>query len=93
VTGVRAGDRVVLDGRQNVRPGAPVVERPADDAAAASAAGTGRRRGAASAPADASAPDAGAPAAGERTRPASGVSAHEAAESARLAAPLAKGTS
>jgi len=85
VTGVRPGDRVVLDGRQNVRPGASVVERPADDAGASGAAG--RRRGAASAP------DAGASAAGERARPASGVSAHDAAESARLTAPLVKGTS
>jgi RND family efflux transporter MFP subunit len=30
VTGVKPGDRVVLDGRQNLRPGATVVERPAD---------------------------------------------------------------
>jgi hypothetical protein len=28
VSGVKAGDRVVLDGRQNLRPGAAVVERP-----------------------------------------------------------------
>lgn len=67
VTGVQPGDRIVLDGRQNVRPGASVTERPADDAAS----GAGRRS----------------------RPPASGVSAHDAAESARLAAPLAKGTS
>ncbi len=28
VTGVRAGERIVLDGRQNLRPGSAVVERP-----------------------------------------------------------------
>jgi RND family efflux transporter MFP subunit len=32
VTGVRPGERVVLDGRQNLRPGASVIERPADGA-------------------------------------------------------------
>jgi hypothetical protein len=31
---VKPGDRVVLDGRQNLRPGATVVERPADGASA-----------------------------------------------------------
>ncbi len=67
VTGVQPGDRIVLDGRQNVRPGASVSEHPADDAASG---------------------------AGRRSRPAaSGVSAHDAAESARLSSPLAKGTS
>lgn len=81
VTGVRPGDRVVLDGRQNLRPGASVLERPSDDAAGATG---GKRRGAASAP---------AAAASQRERPASSVSAHEATESARLKAPLAKGTS
>jgi RND family efflux transporter MFP subunit len=35
VTGVNAGDRVVVDGRQNLRPGATVVERPAGDGARA----------------------------------------------------------
>lgn len=34
VTGVKPGDRVVLDGRQNLRPGASVVERPAGGASA-----------------------------------------------------------
>lgn len=43
VSGVRAGERIVLDGRQNLRPGAAVVERKAEGAspppsAAASAA-------------------------------------------------------
>lgn len=33
VTGVKPGDRVVLDGRQNLRPGASVVERAAGTAA------------------------------------------------------------
>lgn len=48
VTGVQPGERIVVDGRQNLRPGAPVVER------AASAAG-GKGQGAASASASASA--------------------------------------
>ncbi|WP_374565359.1 efflux RND transporter periplasmic adaptor subunit [Ideonella sp.] len=43
VTGVQAGDKIVLDGRQNLRPGAAVVERSGDGAArpagAASSAG------------------------------------------------------
>ena len=34
VTGVRAGERVVLDGRQNLRPGSTVVDRGADKPAA-----------------------------------------------------------
>jgi RND family efflux transporter MFP subunit len=33
VTGVRPGERVVVDGRQNLRPGAPVAERAASGAA------------------------------------------------------------
>jgi len=37
VTGVRAGERVVVDGRQNVRPGGVVVERSAQSASGASA--------------------------------------------------------
>jgi RND family efflux transporter MFP subunit len=39
VTGLRAGERVVLDGRQNLRTGSPVIERPAEGA---SGAGSGR---------------------------------------------------
>jgi RND family efflux transporter MFP subunit len=35
VRGIEAGDRVVLDGRQNLRPGVPVVERAASGAGAA----------------------------------------------------------
>ena len=42
VTGVKAGEKIVLDGRQNLRPGANVVERSASDGA------RGRRAGAAS---------------------------------------------
>jgi RND family efflux transporter MFP subunit len=30
VSGVKAGERIVLDGRQNLRPGAAVIERPRD---------------------------------------------------------------
>jgi len=52
VTGVRAGERVVVDGRQNLRPGTPVIDRPAE---AASVAGTGRARRGTSAPLGASA--------------------------------------
>ena len=38
VEGVQPGERVVLDGRQNLRPGAPLVERGRGAAAAASGA-------------------------------------------------------
>lgn len=48
VTGLQPGDRVVLAGRANVRPGATVVERAAEGA---SGPARGGRRGAASAPA------------------------------------------
>lgn len=60
VTGVRAGERVVVEGRQNVRPGATVVERAPTE-------GPRPRRGAAGASAPASANGVGgasAPAAG-----------------------------
>ena len=47
VTGVKAGERVVLDGRQNLRPGAMTVERPREGgprgASAPGAPGAGRR--------------------------------------------------
>ena len=72
VTGVRPGDRVVVEGRQNLRPGADVVERAPGDA------GTrGRRGAAASAPASgaASAAAQGAPPAASdalATRPRNG---------------------
>lgn len=39
VTGLVGGERVIVDGRQNVRPGNTVVERPAGPAGAASGAG------------------------------------------------------
>ncbi|WP_161974627.1 efflux RND transporter periplasmic adaptor subunit [Piscinibacter terrae] len=81
ITGVRAGERVVVDGRQNVRPGASVIERPADGASGA--AGGGRRRGG----------GASAPASGGSGAAASGVSAHEASDSARAVLPLTKSTS
>ena len=58
VSGVRAGERVVIDGRQNLRPGSSVVERPADAASGA----RGRLPGAA-----ASAGQGGEPAAALRT--------------------------
>ncbi len=45
VAGVRPGERIVLDGRQNLRPGSNVVDRPAVDGGG----GRGRRGGAASA--------------------------------------------
>ena len=48
VTGVKPGEQIVLDGRQNLRPGASVVERSAPTAVAAGAAAR------ASAPASAS---------------------------------------
>ncbi|WP_280150876.1 efflux RND transporter periplasmic adaptor subunit [Piscinibacter sp. XHJ-5] len=43
VTGVQAGERIIVDGRQNVRPGVAVVERAAGGA---SGPGQGRRSGA-----------------------------------------------
>ena len=46
VTGVQPGERVVLEGRQNLRPGAAVVERPRDPVPS----GAGRGRRAASSP-------------------------------------------
>jgi RND family efflux transporter MFP subunit len=42
VTGVQPGERIVLDGRQNLRAGVAVAERPAGSASAASGAGRGR---------------------------------------------------
>jgi hypothetical protein len=37
VTGIQPGDVVVMDGKQNVRPGSPLVERAKEPKAAASA--------------------------------------------------------
>ena len=50
VSGVKAGERIVLDGRQNLRPGASVVERPREGGGrAASGAASGARSGASAA--------------------------------------------
>jgi len=62
VKGVRPGERVVVDGRQNLRPGAPVAERAASGAGGT---GTGKGKGkgdraGASAPAGASSTSASA---------------------------------
>ena len=61
VTGVKPGERIVLDGRENLRPGSTVIDRPAGDA------GRGRRGGAAS-PASTGAPSASAAAMSEAGR-------------------------
>jgi RND family efflux transporter MFP subunit len=57
VSGVTAGERIVLDGRQNVRPGMPLIERAAEAGRGASGVrvGAGSAGGAASAAAAASA--------------------------------------
>lgn len=47
VGGVKPGERIVLDGRQNLRPGTPVVERARDGARAASGAASGGAPGSA----------------------------------------------
>lgn len=44
VTGVKPGDKIVLDGRQNLRPGAAVAERTRDAAPAASGAASAARK-------------------------------------------------
>jgi RND family efflux transporter MFP subunit len=46
VTGLKPGERIVLDGRQNLRPGATVVERPREGAGPGGAGGGGGRAGA-----------------------------------------------
>ncbi len=61
VTGIKPGERVVLDGRQNLRPGATVIERVAGDN------GRARRGGAASA-ASAAGPSGSAAAMSEAVR-------------------------
>jgi multidrug efflux pump subunit AcrA (membrane-fusion protein) len=48
VSGLKPGERIVLDGRQNVRPGASVVERARDGSGGASGASKGGRPGGAS---------------------------------------------
>jgi RND family efflux transporter MFP subunit len=71
VTGVQPGDRVVVEGRQNLRPGAAVIERAAGDAGS-----RGRRDAAASAPASATTPAAPSAASDAlATRPRSGTGA------------------
>ena len=55
VTGVRPGERIVLDGRQNLRPGSTVVDRPTGDGGGGG--GRGRRGG--TAPAASAAASAG----------------------------------
>jgi hypothetical protein len=56
VSGIKPGERVVLDGRQNLRPGATVIER-------AAAEGGRGQRGAAASAASAAAPSASSAAA------------------------------
>lgn len=46
VSGVKPGDKVVMDGRQNLRPGSSVIERARDSARGASGAASGAARGA-----------------------------------------------
>src|SRR5205085_1154441 len=58
VSGVKPGERVVVDGRQNLRPGSSVIERSAADAPM-----RGRRGGAASGAASANGGASGVPAA------------------------------
>jgi hypothetical protein len=57
VTGVKPGERIVLDGRQNLRPGATVIERAANDG------GRGGRQGKGASAAAAGAAGATSPAA------------------------------
>jgi RND family efflux transporter MFP subunit len=56
VSGLKAGDRIVLDGRQNLRPGSAVVERAREGGRAASGAAPGAASGAATSPGRAPAP-------------------------------------
>ena len=64
VSGLKPGERIVLDGRQNVRPGANVVERARDGGAGAGGAGKGGRPGGASAASPATSPAASGVASG-----------------------------
>jgi hypothetical protein len=57
VTGIQAGDVVVMDGKQNVRPGSPLVERAKEP------------KGSASSPASSDATKAGTSAAGGAAKP------------------------
>ncbi len=65
VSGLTAGERVVLDGRQNVRPGTPLIERSAEPGRSAS--GGSGPRGAAGAASGAAADPSGAASGGVRT--------------------------
>ncbi|WP_201492280.1 efflux RND transporter periplasmic adaptor subunit [Rubrivivax sp. A210] len=62
VSGLRAGERVVLDGRQNLRPGAAVVERNREGGEKGAGGGGSGARGGTSAASGASAPRRTAPA-------------------------------
>ena len=64
VSGVKAGERVVLDGRQNVRPGSTLVERAREGGGRASGAAGGAASGAASGSAGRAASGASGAAAG-----------------------------
>ena len=67
VSGLKPGERIVLDGRQNVRPGATVVERPVEGDAGRSGKGGGRK------PGEAAAGPAAAPAASAASAAATGA--------------------
>jgi len=41
VSGLKGGERIVMDGRQNVRPGSPLVERAAEPGRGGSGAASG----------------------------------------------------
>ena len=64
VTGVRPGERVVVEGRQNLRPGVSVIERAAGGASDAASGGRGRRGAASDATRGASGANGGAGAMG-----------------------------
>jgi len=49
LSGLKGGERIVMDGRQNVRPGSPLVERAAEPGRGGSGAASGAAGGAASA--------------------------------------------
>ena len=74
VTGVRPGERVVVDGRQNLRPGATVVERaPTDGGGGRGAARPLRRRRRRRRPASEAAPASGPAAAAAPSAMSSGA--------------------
>lgn len=59
VSGLRPGERIVLDGRQNLRPGASVVERPREGSPAAAGSGASGARGSPASAARAGSADGG----------------------------------